>query len=83
MYALERADPSQTYSNEIIYILDRLTYAPIMKTDKGDPLYRDDFGNLTTDPSEGIKYDRHLSRSNYFSIRLIKLKKLQTMLILF
>ena len=33
-----------------------------METDKGDPLYRDDFGHLTTDPREEIKYARHLSQ---------------------
>lgn len=33
-----------------------------METDKGDPLSRDDFGHLTIDLSEGIKYARHLSQ---------------------
>ncbi|MGT2737620.1 helix-turn-helix domain-containing protein [Streptococcus orisratti] len=73
---LERADSSQTYSNEIIHILDRLTYAPIMETDKGDPLYRDDFGHLTTDPSEGIKYARHLSQLQLLFNQADKIKEI-------
>lgn len=83
LYTLERIDElerildsSQDYSNEVIYILDRLTYAPIMETDKGEPLYRDDFGHLTADPSEGVKYARHLSQLQLLLKQADKIKEI-------
>lgn len=47
-----------------------------MKTDKGGLLYRDDFGHLTTDPSEGIKYARHLLQLKLLFNQADKIKEI-------
>lgn len=47
-----------------------------METDKGEPLYRDDFGHLTADPSEGVKYARNLSQLQLLLKKADKIKEI-------